>query len=167
MKEKIKVLKEIWKNRRYRALIILILYFFFFLFVFALLGKEDKIPSDNSNKYNSYSYTINDEINVSDLIIKYEDNIYSKNDFPQYNFDLTLDDILKLIDEGILVSQNYIENSLNYMISSEQYNNLLDEKIESNESIYIVVYKDDKISRIVVDFTKFYGYDYIMDITVR
>ena len=123
MKEKFKKLKEIWANKRYRAIIILALYAIFFVFCFIYI-----------------------------------------NSFKEYNFALKLEDINNLIKNGTLESQNYILNTLTYIVSVEEYNKLLENKLNTDENIKIVVYKkDDKTTKINCDFSLVYGYPYTVD----
>lgn len=167
MKEKIKKIKEIWSNKRYRAIIILFLYFIFFIFCFSYINslKEEK-PKDNN--YTSYYYVINNEIKVEDYKITYKDKLYSKNDFKEYNFDLKLEDINNLIKNGTLESQNYILNTLTYIVNIEEYNKLLENKLNTDENIKIVVYKkDNKTIKINCDFSLVYGYPYIVDYIIK
>ena len=163
MKEKFKKLKEIWANKRYRAIIILALYAIFFVFCFIYINsfKEEKPISDN---YTKYYYVINNEITVKDFKITYNGKTYSKNDFKEYNFALKLEDINNLIKNGTLESQNYILNTLTYIVSVEEYNKLLENKLNTDENIKIVVYKKhDKTTKINCDFSLVYGYPYTVD----
>lgn len=162
MKNKLKKIKEIWNNKRYRAVIILIMYIIFFALSFVYL---DSFKTKNNTKNTNYYYIINNEITVKDLKITYKDNIYSKKDFSEYNFNLTLDDINNLIKNGTLESQNYIENTLTYIVNVEEYNKLLDNKLDTNETIKIIVYKED--NKINVDFSLVYGYPYVVDYIIE
>jgi len=159
MKEKIKQFKELWANKRNRALITLILYFIFFIFVFYIIINKDNehLPVTKTDDFtnSNYTYTINNEIIVDGNTIYYQNQPYTKDDFPMYDFDIDLKMVDGMIKEGILQSQNYIDKSKTYLVTKETKN------------IYITVYKEnDKTNRIYVDFSEYYGYPYIMDIEV-
>lgn len=160
MKEKI---KEILKNKRYRAILIIIIYIVFFIFTFTYLNSFKNEKTNNTN--DNYYYIINNEIIVKDLKITYKDKIYSKKDFKQYNFTITLENINTLIKNGILESQNYIENTLTYIVSVDEYNKLLEDKLDTKETIKIVVYK--KENKINVDLSSVYGYPYVIDYIIE
>ncbi len=76
--------KQLWKNRRYRSLIILLMYFIFFMILFAILNfssdnvnlsEEKTIPFEN---YDIYDFSIQLDINtvIYNINGKRSQNIY-------------------------------------------------------------------------------------------
>lgn len=172
MKETFLKLKELWNNKRYRAILWLIIYIIFFAIVFSLMGNHDKMPkkidSLESFRDSNYTYTINNEIEVGDNKITYQSETYEASFFPQYNFNITPKEIYTLIKSGKLESQNFIDNSYTYLVTADEYNKILENKITSTSDIHITTYKkEDTITRVVIDFSEFYGYDYVMDLEVK
>lgn len=172
MKETLKRIKELWNNKRYRAILWLVMYFIFFAIVLAIISGNDKVPvkydSLDAFRDSKYSYVINNEIEVIDSVITYQNKTYEKDFFPQYNFNITPKEIYTLIKSGKLESQNFIDNSYTYLVKGLEYNKLLEDKITSDGNIRITIYKtDDVINKAVVNLSEFYKYDYVMEVTVK
>lgn len=161
--------KELWKDKRYRSLIILLLYFIFFLFIF-LNVNSNQSNSKNTHKilfknYKTYEFTTS--INVNDYIFeidgirdnnnynfKFNDEVFNLNyaEIMESNldkniinfFNFTPDVIDNIIKNSSLISEKKVisnnEVIKEYNISLSNYLNILDfNMVNYNNSDFILI----------------------------
>lgn len=188
MKQFIENFKIIWSNKRYHALIILGIYFLFFALVFVFfMGTDDVLDDaieenivleseelkglDLFKTVDKYKYNINGEYNVDVVVndtitIEYLDNYYNVDnvleelkiyDFSKYNPSYIYD----IINNSLLESTNYINNTNTYVISASEFNKLYNETVVGD--IKTVTYLDNEnISKVEINFP-----DYILTMEVE
>lgn len=108
----IRKFRKLWKDKRYRSLIILILYFLFFLTIFLFLGsvKNDKTYITNNeyifSKYDIYEF--NTEININDTKL----DIIGKRYKDKYEFEYN-GELIKLDYNNLILDNSFDKNIIN------------------------------------------------------
>ena len=188
MKETIEFIKNLWSNKRTRALAILVLYGIFFIFVFALISSGETGPRkqldgqlDESLENETTEFDLADITNYFVEVIG-EDNFtydsltnqifydgvyYEIDNIPEiiskYNLNIfSPNNVSKLLEVGILESTNYIDKSDTYVIKISDF-----ERISNNNEIindeYIKIIKYEK--KLTIDLSSYYGY--VVNIELR
>jgi len=115
VKEYLNLFKELWKNKRYRSLIILGFYFIFIMFIVMGLKSTPSIPKveepvktsyESMNNY-EYTYTItsNEVINIEGMRYQDKEIILYKNDNKKYYYD---EDGFYLVSDNQMNRTSYI-----------------------------------------------------------
>jgi len=174
MKEFIDLVKNLWANKRTRALAILLVYFVFFIFVFMFIGNSNKTPIINmpkqlkNMKISKIEFIGNDNFIFENNTIIYNDSIYIVNEMPielsKYNLSIyTINNIDKLIDSAVLETTNHVEKSNTYLISAKEFESIIfNNIIESDLNIRIKT--DKEFNYVHLDFKDYYGYEVRIDL---
>ena len=133
--------KELWKDKRYRSLMILLLYFIFFLFIFIFLNVNS---NENNNKdtqrilfknYKVYEFTTN--ININDYIFEIDGKRYNNNYSFSFNdevFNLNYAEIMESnLDKNIINSFNFTPDIIDNIIKNSSL--ISEKKVISNNEI--------------------------------
>lgn len=133
--------KELWKDKRYRSLMILLLYFIFFLFIFIFLNVNS---NKNNNKdtqrilfknYKIYEFTTN--ININDYIFEIDGKRYNNNYSFSFNdevFNLNYAEIMESnLDKNIINSFNFTPDIIDNIIKNSSL--ISEKKVISNNEI--------------------------------
>lgn len=133
--------KELWKDKRYRSLMILLLYFIFFLFIFIFLNVNS---NENNNKdtqrilfknYKVYEFTTN--ININDYIFEIDGKRYNNNYSFSFNdevFNLNYTEIMESnLDKNIINSFNFTPDIIDNIIKNSSL--ISEKKVISNNEI--------------------------------
>jgi len=171
MKEFIEIIKKLWANKRTRSLAILILYVIFFVVVFNMIGNSSKTPVitkplDNLKTMYVTKMEFTGDYNfiVENDNVIYNDTTYNINERPVelQNIDISLfttNNIYNLINNSILESTNYVDNSNTYLIKAKDFEKIIYSKeIESESSIRITLSEKD-IKNINIDLKDYLGYE--------
>lgn len=149
MKQTIEFIKNLWQNKRTRALAILIIYLIFFIFVFSIINTSNTKPNDQ------FSYLRN--INITNYnVVDSANNIVYSYDSSLINGDV----VYKLVKNSTLESTNYIDNSNTYYISIIDYEKLNNITVTNDGGIRTTISN----KKITLDFTEYYGYKINIDI---
>ncbi|MBE6149186.1 MAG: hypothetical protein E7170_00500 [Firmicutes bacterium] len=142
MMEVLEFIKNLWQNKRTRALSILIIYIIFFIIIFTTLNRSKPVDK--------FDYLKNIEILNYSVTDKYDEII------TEYNSTLISGEVIyRLVKNANLESTNYIDNSNTYHITSDDYEKIINNvENETLEPIRITL-SDNKI---ILDFTSYYGY---------
>lgn len=175
MKEFIELIKNLWANKRTRALAILIMYFVFFIFVFILIGNSSpKTPVINESKelkdmkISKIEFIGTDNFIFENDTIIYNDSIYNVNEMPiellKYNLSIyTINNIDKLVESSLLETTNHVEKTKTYLISVKDFENIIyNNIIESDLNIRIKL--NDDLEYVYLDFKGYYGYEVKIDL---
>lgn len=133
-----KIIKEIWKNPRYRSLITLGIYIVFFILIITILGVRDDSSSDNSDVI--YSDSLKNLYNMTDYEYEYRIK-YQNSTGVTYN----IIEGKKENDEDKFI----LNDSINYTIV--------------NDNLYV---EDGNVNNLEIDIIKLqpkYLYDYLQD----
>lgn len=164
MKEYIAKFKELWSNKRYRALLILGLYFVFFLAVFLIFSgspKQEPVSLhglDLLKTVHTYQYEVTGKQNFSvavdqGITVKYLDQTYTLDTLPielqTFPFDMNFHD---MIQKGTLESTNYIEHKNTYLYENRK----LDVYFEDQDIVKIVVMLEEYIVELEVNYDRTY-----------
>ena len=134
--------KELWKDKRYRSLMILLLYFIFFLFIFIFLNVNSNEHNNKDTQrilfknYKVYEFTTN--ININDYIFEIDGKRYNNNYSFSFNdevFNLNYAEIMESnLDKNIINSFNFTPDIIDNIIKNSS---LICEKkvISANEII--------------------------------
>lgn len=183
MKETIEFIKNLWSNKRTRALAVLILYAIFFMFVFMLISSgesgpreqleesideslEEETPEFNLAGVSNYFVEVIGEDNFtydsSTNLIIYNNEIYLAEEKPTDLSDYDLEifkpiNIAKLLEVSVLESTNYIEKTNTYLLKISDFERIMyNNEVINEDNIEIITYDDN--SKIIIDLSNYYGY---------
>lgn len=183
MKETIEFIKNLWSNKRTRALAILVLYGIFFIFVFALISSGETGPRkqldeqlDESLENETTEFDLADIINYfvevigednftydsSTNLIIYNNEIYLAEEKPIDLVDYDLEifkpvNMAKLLEASVLESTNHIEKTNTYLLKISDFERIMyNNEIINDNNIEIITYEDN--SKIIIDLSNYYGY---------
>lgn len=172
MKEIGAILKQLWLNKRTRAVVILMLYFFFFVFVFVFISANQKTTIPNPPltgfeafekvKHYHYQITMEEKVEViyQDVMeINYNDEKYTFQTIPTalesyYLSFWTPAHLRKIIDASTLISTNYIEHKDTYQFNTLEHPDLIPwdqafsmdiEVYKKEDTIYKITMKQDEL----------------------
>lgn len=167
MKEVWTFIKNLWSNKRTRAISILILWFFFFVFVYFFIdaNKPTSQPEVHLTGWNAFEkveqyhfqITMEEIVNVTydkGFHIVYNDNEYEENTIPSNleNYQVTFwnpSNLRKIVEKATLVSTNYVENKDIYQLIESNYPIVPWEDVKN---ITIEVYKkEDTFYKIIIE----------------
>lgn len=133
--------KELWKDKRYRSLMILLLYFIFFLFIFIFLNvNSNEIDNKDTQRilfknYKVYEFTTN--ININDYIFEINGKRYNNNYSFSFNdevFNLNYAEIMESnLDKNIINSFNFTPDIIDNIIKNSSL--ISEKKLISNNEI--------------------------------
>ena len=179
MKETIEFIKNLWANKRTRALAILIIYAIFFIFVFMLISSGETGPREqledppleetlefNLADIDNYFLEIvgkdNFTYDVATNIITYDGEEYPLENIPNNltNYDLDIYkpiNLVKLLEVSILESTNHIEKTNTYLLKISDFEKIIyNNDIINDNNLKIITYEDN--SKIIFDLSNYYGY---------
>lgn len=179
MKETIEFIKNLWSNKRTRALAILVLYGIFFIFVFALISSGETGPRkqlDESLENETTEFNLADVTNYfvevigednftydsSTNLIIYNNEIYLAEEKPIDLVDYDLEifkpvNMAKLLEASVLESTNHIEKTNTYLLKISDFERIMyNNEIVNDNNIEIITYEDN--SKIIIDLSNYYGY---------
>lgn len=165
MKEAWNFIKDLWKNKRTRAIAILVLYSFFFIFVYFFISanKPVSIPPTplkglealEQVKHYYLEIQMDEVVEVScenDCLITYQNEPYTMDTIPinleKYNLSFwTPVNLKNIIEKATLVSTNYLEKKDTYQTTNQD---IL--PWENNYDIIIEAYKkEDQIIKVTME----------------
>lgn len=178
MKEFIGLVKKLWDNKRTRSLAILLIYFIFFIFVFALINSSssnlpviDVDPLEKMKEKGIYQIEFIGSHNfvVANNMITYNGVVYNAEEKPMelYIYDIsifTTNNVYNLINSAVLESTNHVEKTNTYLISAEEFENIIyNNQIISDSNIRITISEED-INYVYIDLREYYGYEVKIDL---
>ena len=182
MKETIEFIKNLWSNKRTRALAILIIYAIFFTFVFILIGNGKTGPREPLEEIDDppvIEESDFDLANVTDYLIEVTgDEAFTYNSVTNLisyngidyeleekpielnNYDLDIfkpSNISELLDVAVLESTNHIENTNTYLVKISDFERIIyNNNSDVDEYIKITVYNNNE--KIKIDLSNHYNY---------
>jgi len=167
MKEVWTFIKNLWSNKRTRAISVMILWFFFFIFVYFFISANQSTPLpevhltgwdafEKTKKYH-FQITMEEKVDITydkGFQILYDGNEYKENMLPPHleTYQITFwnpSNLRKMIEKAVLVSTNYIEQKDTYQLTESIYPLIPWENIKD---ITIEVYKkDDTFYKITIE----------------